>query len=221
MIIAHRGASGSELENSYEAFKMALEMEADAVETDVRKCRFIDKNGKECGRIVLSHDPIDSLEKHKNFLTLKDFLAADFAEWMDLHLEIKEKGIVDEMFALTRAVNFKDHIIYSSAQWTELWKVRRSHKNARIGMLWNQNETKAPKWSTVLVGKILGAESIHLNFHDLDEKTVMYFRKRSFLVYAYTVNTDEEIDKARKLDLDGIFTDYPARAYDVLSRPIQ
>jgi len=224
LIIAHRGAHGAPgtyEENTRDAFQAALEMDADAVETDLRKCQFVDKNGKKCEQIVLSHDPIDNLEKHKNSMTLKDFLSADFAEWMELHLEIKEKDIINEICALTSTVRFKDHIIYSSFKWLELLKLRRKYKRARIGMLWDQVKVKLPNWLVALFANILGAESIHLQFNELTKETVKYFRGKGFLVYAYTVNTEEEIDRARKLDLDGIFTDYPSRAYDVLSRPIQ
>lgn len=201
-------------ENTYVAFDTAYKMDADAVEADLRKCGY-------CGRIVLSHNPIDSLAKHEDSLTLKDFLCADFAEWMDLHFEIKEKDIIDETLALTGKMRFQNHIIYSSFKWLELWELRRKYKRARIGMLWDQTDMKLLKWLVVLCGKIFCAESIHLNFQGLNQKTVMYFRKKGFLVYAFTVNTEEEIDGARKLGLDGIFTDYPSRAHDVLSRPIQ
>ena len=214
LVIAHRGASGREPENSYEAFQTALELEAEAVEADLRKCKY-------CGQIVLSHDRVDVFKKHQNSLTLKDFLSSDFAEWMDLHLEIKEKGIINEIFALTGEVAFKDHIIYSSFRWSELWKIRRKYRRARIGLLWDWAETKLPIWLTAVCGKVLGAESVHLNFENLGKKTVTYFRKKGFLVYAYTVNSVDEIAMARNLGLDGIFTDYPDLARDVLSKPVQ
>ena len=145
LIIAHRGASGREPENSYEAFETALELEADAAEADLRKCGY-------CGRIVLSHDPVDVPEKHRNSFALKDFLSSSFAEWMDLHLEIKEKGIVDEIFALTGKAAFKDHIIYSSFLWDELWRIRRKFRRARIGLLWGQTKLRIPRWLVTACG---------------------------------------------------------------------
>jgi len=46
--IAHRGASGYELENSFAAFDKAVELGVDAIETDVRVTK--DK------KLVLIHD---------------------------------------------------------------------------------------------------------------------------------------------------------------------
>ena len=47
--MAHRGASKVELENTTLAFARALEMGADAVELDVRRCG--------SGELVVHHDP--------------------------------------------------------------------------------------------------------------------------------------------------------------------
>ena len=47
-IIAHRGASGYAPENTMEAFKLAIEMGADAIETDVH----LTKDGE----VVIIHD---------------------------------------------------------------------------------------------------------------------------------------------------------------------
>ncbi|HSO33672.1 MAG TPA: glycerophosphodiester phosphodiesterase family protein, partial [Labilithrix sp.] len=49
MLYAHRGASRELPENTLEAFRLALELGADALETDAHMTRD--------GRIVLSHDP--------------------------------------------------------------------------------------------------------------------------------------------------------------------
>ena len=47
-IIAHRGASGYDFENSMSAFKKAIELKADVIETDVRKTKD--------NVLILSHD---------------------------------------------------------------------------------------------------------------------------------------------------------------------
>jgi glycerophosphoryl diester phosphodiesterase len=50
LICAHRGASAHLPDNSREAFLAAIEMGADAIETDVRR--------DSSGRLVLAHDPV-------------------------------------------------------------------------------------------------------------------------------------------------------------------
>jgi glycerophosphoryl diester phosphodiesterase len=49
MVLAHQGASGHAPSNTLEAFRLAVEMGADAIETDVHMTRD--------GHVVLSHDP--------------------------------------------------------------------------------------------------------------------------------------------------------------------
>src|SRR4029077_8685618 len=48
-VIAHRGASGYEYENSLAAFRRAVTLDADGVELDV--------HGTRDGRLVVHHDP--------------------------------------------------------------------------------------------------------------------------------------------------------------------
>ncbi|MCD6386790.1 MAG: glycerophosphodiester phosphodiesterase, partial [Methanophagales archaeon] len=53
LVIAHRGASREEPENTLRALRRAAECKADAVEVDVRKCK--------SGEIVVIHD--ETLER--------------------------------------------------------------------------------------------------------------------------------------------------------------
>ena len=59
LVIAHRGASAVETENTPSAFRRADEMGADGVETDVRLVPD--------GRLVVAHDPIDDADLVPSF----------------------------------------------------------------------------------------------------------------------------------------------------------
>lgn len=225
LIIAHRGASLAETENTRAAFEAAAEVGADAVETDLRGCRF-------CGRLALSHDAIKKKEQCENTLAFEDFLQIKIqgaylplsdtemflGEKLDLYLEIKESWLIKKVLDMTRELRFRDHIIFSSFKWLELFKFRRRNKRLRIGLLWDQNKIKIPRWFVAFCAKYLGAKSVHLQFEGLSLEDVMYFRTRGFSVYAFTVNKFEDIYLAWQWDLDGIFTDAPAYAREVLSQ---
>src|SRR3989338_282576 len=105
LVIAHRGASGSERENTWEAFRAAYEKRARAIETDVRRCPF-------CKTLKLSHDPISSEQECDTLMNFKDFL--NFGEWMILNVELKERGIAKEVARLVKRLRHKDAITYSS-----------------------------------------------------------------------------------------------------------
>lgn len=213
MIIAHRGGykDSKTEENSWDAFKALEDLETvDVSEADVRRCPFH-------GNLVLSHDPVISKEQCERVLEFKDFLP--FGKWMTLHVELKEKGLVKEAVEMVRALRHKDSVVYSSFLWRELFKVRRRDKRVRLGLLWSLNR-KLPFWVVALVGQILGAESIHVNFNVLNKKNVEYFRRKGFSVYAYTVNSNDDIINAYFLGLDGIFTDYPIKALNLISKII-
>ncbi|OGF61897.1 hypothetical protein A2926_00730 [Candidatus Giovannonibacteria bacterium RIFCSPLOWO2_01_FULL_44_40] len=227
LIIAHRGASASEKENTREAFLAAHELGSDAIETDARRCKF-------CGKLVLSHDPILTEEDCAAALSLEDFLNIKvdgaylplsdekffLGEQIQLHIEIKEKGLVHEILEMTQGLRYRDKIVFSSFLWRELCKIRffeGGRPSARIGFLWESRSEKIPYWAIALAGILLDAESIHVDFSMVNTRLVGYFRERGFSVYAYTVNHHSDIYSAWQLGLDGIFTDRPGYAREILS----
>lgn len=217
LIIAHRGASGTYPENTKEAFLAAAELGARAVETDVRRCV--------CGGLALSHDPVLAYEQCATLLHFKDFLnikisgaylplsAMDvcLGEQLGLYAEIKERGIAEELFKATKDLLYFKNIVFSSFLWKELWTLRRLSARARIGMLWEPEVYKIPKCVVAFLGKFLfRAESIHVDLSMVKEKDfVSYFRKKRFLVYAYTANSYEDAHRAWRIGFDGVFTDVP------------
>lgn len=211
LIIAHRGASGTERENTAAAFQAAFEMGADGIETDVRRCL--------ChGKLKLSHDPILSESECSNCADFFEVLS--FGEWMDeLHLEIKERGLVKEIFGVTKNLRHRRNIVYSSFLWLELLKIWILHPGAKIGLLWDSVEHPWPWLLITIVGKIIGARGIHFNLAALNSDMVAYFRKRGFLIYAYSgkqFSAKSQIALAMFLDLDGVFSDYPAYTKEIL-----
>lgn len=211
LIIAHRGASALARENTLEAFELAEELGAHAVETDVRRC-------PACRNLFLSHDAIRSCREHKFLAHFADFL--DFGQWMELHIELKEKGLLRDVLRLARKEHFFHKIIFSSFLWKELWKLRFMEPAASIALLYGGETQKIPLWAVASSAKLLGAKSIDMDLSLLDKDKVRYFQRRGFKVCAYTANKEEDLIHAYFLGLDGIFTDNLAYAEEVVSRII-
>jgi glycerophosphoryl diester phosphodiesterase len=53
------------------------------------------------------------------------------------------------------------------------------------------------------------------NFHLVDEATVAYCRDKGILIIPWTINEVADMEAMKKLNLDGIITDYPDRALRV------
>lgn len=87
--MAHRGASKVELENTTLAFARALEMGADAVELDVRRCG--------SGELVVHHDPklsdgrtifsVDKRDLPTHIPTLAEALDACGSMWVNIEIK--------------------------------------------------------------------------------------------------------------------------------------
>ena len=211
LIIAHRGASALEKENTLDAFQLAEELGAHAVETDVRRCQA-------CRKLFLSHDAIKSCVEHRFQARFADFL--DFGQRMELHIELKEKNLLRDVLRFTRKVRFFHKIIFSSFLWKELWTLRFLEPAVRIALLYGDGTKKIPMWAAASCAKLLGAEGIDMDLSLLDKDKVRYFQRRGLMVCAYTVNKEEDLIYAHFLGLDGIFTDNPAYAEEVTSRII-
>lgn len=200
-----------EKENTLEAFELAEELGACAVEADVRRC-------PDCRNLFLSHDAINSCGEHKFLARFAEFL--DFGQRMELHIELKAKGLIRDVLKFARKERFFHKIIFSSFLWTELLKLRFLEPAARISLLYGDETKKIPIWAVASCAKLLGAEGIDIDLGLLDKDKARYFQRRGFRVCAYTVNKEEDLIYAHFLGLDGIFTDNPAYAEDVTSRII-
>ena len=95
LVIAHRGVSGDEPENSLPAFRRAIEVGADYVEFDVRRTRD--------GELVVAHDPVRrplaALRERKPHVPTLREVVATCAGQIGLAVELKEPGLEREVLA--------------------------------------------------------------------------------------------------------------------------
>jgi len=219
--IAHRGAKGYEPENTLQAFQKALDLNADGIELDVHL--------SSDGHIIVIHDEtIDRTTNGKGFVNtlslteLKSFLTEDQYEiptlnevfdLMDkkclINIELKGIGTPHKVVALIEEYisdknwNY-EHFIISSFDWNMLQEVHNLNSNIAIGVLTEENIDTA-----LAFAEKIKARAIHPDYQLLNQENTKEIQKKGFLVLPWTVDSDEDIQKIKSYNVDGIISDFP------------
>ncbi|MFA6486434.1 MAG: glycerophosphodiester phosphodiesterase family protein [Candidatus Magasanikbacteria bacterium] len=221
--IGHRAAAGYATENSAQAIKKALELRVNMIEIDVRKCA--------TGELVIFHDKkIDRLTTGSGLISelslseLKSIATPDgqkiltLAEALALirgrslvNLHLKTKNIVRPLMQIiSDAITGKDwsirHFLISSFNAKDLKKIKKIDKRIRVGLLYYRNIL-----SIVRRARKLSAYSVHLHRRLLQKKLIDKLKKYGIKTFIWTLNNDEDIDRARALKVDGVISDFPDR----------
>ncbi|MGB2579790.1 glycerophosphoryl diester phosphodiesterase [Elusimicrobium simillimum] len=205
-IIAHRGASGHQPENTLNAFRYATALGNKFFETDVQMTKD--------GVLVLIHDYKyqgniikDTAQSKLNLTTLKsllDYLPEDAA----LNIEIKNDGGIYPGIetAVMDMLNgygekFKSKIVISSFDYPTLQRVRALDAKIKIGVLMRSFDIDA--------ADALDAYSVNMSKDIVTKKIVKEAHAHGMKVFVYTVNSYSKIVKLDKMGVDGVFSDYP------------
>lgn len=219
--IAHRGAKAYEPENTLAAFQKALELHSDGIELDVHLSA--DEH------IIVIHDEtIDKMTNGKGFVNtlslseLKSFLIdgkhkiPTLKEVFDLvnkkcfiNIELKNadtsKNVVSLIEEYITEKDWKyEHFIISSFDWNALKEVQNLNINIPIGVLTEENIDTA-----LAFAETIKVKAIHPYYHLLNKENVRQIQEKGFLVFPWTANTDEDIQKIKNLKVNGIITDFP------------
>jgi glycerophosphoryl diester phosphodiesterase len=214
-IIAHRGASGYEYENSRAAFRRAIMLDADGVELDVHATRD--------GGIVVHHDPevpgfgpiaqmtlaearqvrirngeslpllaeiLDLMQDREVWVEVKSLPAAHDCKL----LEILDAGPAPQRYA----VHSFDHRIVH-----RLGEVR---PGLRRGIL-----LTAYLQDPISVMRSVGASTLWQEWQLVDQELVTRVHDAGGKVIAWTVNEIGDLDRMVRLGVDGLCGNYPDR----------
>lgn len=203
LVIAHRGAGGYAPENTLQAFALACDMGAKAVEFDVHQSPE--------GRLYVSHDPLKDLRKAPGLEEVLELLGPS----VEIHAEIKEggrrySGIEKRLLEALKKKGVFENSVVSSFDHPTLSRVRELSSKARIGYL----AGRVSLGQALEDVKAMKAESVHLSLSQCSAQWVGEFRRRKVPVYVYTVNGEVDLRRVQGLGVEGIFSDYP----DILSR---
>jgi glycerophosphoryl diester phosphodiesterase len=231
--IAHRGASAHAPENTLASFRLAVEMGAKYIETDLQLTRdakivamhdaTVDRTTNGRGRISkMSLVELRGLDAGVKFLsvdgksykgervpTLDEIL--DFARTADVtfYLELKDTqgwGFEQSLVGTLRRADALNRVVIISFDAKALSTVKRIAPELTTGFL-------CEKPSTQLIEKAIaiGAKQFMPRGDRINPELVSAAHLAKLLVVVWTVNELEDMRTLMALGVDGIISDYPDR----------
>lgn len=224
-VIAHRGASGSVLENTIQAFEKAVEAGSDWIELDVRLLKdgtlavFHDASlMRLAGRpdriesMTGKHLPDVSIGRGMKIPTLEEVFKR-FAGRIPLIVEAKTRyrgrgrRLPERLLEVIHRHDVADRVLVSSFHVPLLAELRDRSPEIRLGLLVHR---ESPALITRM-GMELAVHSIHAHRSAVKRAWVSRVQARGLKVYVYTVNKEKEMRHFKELGVDGLFTNFPER----------
>ncbi|MBQ7147620.1 MAG: glycerophosphodiester phosphodiesterase [Pseudobutyrivibrio sp.] len=240
LVWAHRGASGYLPENTLPAFEKAVELGADGIELDIHKTRD--------GQLVVIHDEkIDrtsngkgqikdyTLEelrrynynathpecRHADIPTMREVFELIKPTDLQINIEIKTgivfyDGIEADILAMTKEFGMEDRVIYSSFNHYSVMKIKELDPTARTGFLYMDGTLNMPEY-----GKEHGVEALHPAFYNVQYPNfVERAHELGLKINTWTVNSKQYMKMACDMGLDGIITNYPDVALQIVNSQV-
>lgn len=215
--IGHRGAKGYEPENTLGSFQKAIELQVDGIELDVHLSadnqlvviHDATINRTTNGKGAVKNHTAAELQKHQIPTLTNVFDLVDKRCWINIELKGKgtAKPVVELIEEYIREKNWAyDQFIISSFKGEFLEEVAALNPNIPIGVL-----TETDLDSAITFAKKIKAKAIHPDFALLTHNNTAVLQKQGFLVFPWTVNKRNDIQKIKTYEVNGIITDFPDR----------
>lgn len=238
VIFAHRGACAHAPENTLASFRLACQVGAPAIELDAKLSAD--------GQVVVIHDPtVDrTTDGHgkvaeMTLAQLKELNAAhkfndrysgepiptleevfeEFGSQLYINVELTNytsprDQLVEKVAALVKRFNLVDRVIFSSFHPMNLRQIRQLLPDAQVGILALEGEKG--KMARGWVGRMFSPHVVHPFLKDVDDAFLKAQHSRGRRVHVWTVNEPEDLRRLFRLGVDGVFTDDPKLAAEVL-----
>ncbi len=239
LVFAHRGYSSQAPENTVVAFRAALDVGVDGVELDVQL--------SSDGELVVIHDESLKRTTNGSGMvcqhTLAELKALDAGSWFaprfvgvqiptvgevldlleprpDLQINIELKtgvipypGIEEKVVRTVLEKGFAHRVIISSFNHYTLLVIKALAPQLPIGLLYAANLIRPWDYATTV-----GAEALHPQHHGISKEMVADCRQAGRRVNVWTVDQEPDLKRCVELGVDGIITNYPERAREVIDR---
>ncbi|MEM8830329.1 MAG: glycerophosphodiester phosphodiesterase [Cyanobacteria bacterium P01_G01_bin.19] len=219
LCIGHRGAMGHEPENTLLSIRKAIELGVDAIEIDLYNVedRLVAIHDRDLSRTTNGKGYIDdcsfeylrSLDagKGERVPTLKEVLATVDRQ-VRINLELKGSNTAELaadsiLECLNQGWRDQDFVV-SSFNHYELNQFKKLAPNIDIGML-----IYGLPWRYIDLAKELGSNVVVCGLDYVNSRQVENIHQEELQVWVYTVNRPQDINAMQKLQVDGIFTNYP------------
>lgn len=239
-IYAHRGASKYAPENTMPAFQLALDMNADGIETDVQ----LTKDGVP----ILIHD--EKLKRtttgsgYVKDYTLEELQQLDAGSWFDatftgtklitleqllqwikptsllLNLELKNnvidyENLEEKVYNLVVSYDMLHRTVFSSFNKDSVSRLHKIDPHAEVAYLTSKKIRRLKHFLTTI-----GASSIHAKYRLLNTDFVSECKRHKLNLRVYTVNKPFSIVRCYQLGCTAIFTDVPDVAYQLMQKAL-
>lgn len=235
LVYGHRGFPLEAPENTIPSFLLAREAGAFGVEMDVH----MTKDGE---LVVIHDDKLDRTTTGTGYVSQRTWAEVrqldagqKFSErWrgvrvpslrevltqvkgVNYYVEVKHgsrfyPGIEERLLEILEETGTKDLTQVISFDLESLSRLRQMDSSLTLGLLTCNNVKHA-----LLLADKIGVNWIQAEFGLLDRELVDMAHGRGYRVATWTVNTEEEVMKAREMGVDSITTDDPRMAIRVLS----
>ncbi|MBS4027847.1 MAG: hypothetical protein KGZ58_04330 [Ignavibacteriales bacterium] len=244
LVVAHRGCSSSFPENTLPAFRRAIEVGADMIEMDIQ-CSSDGKvlvfHDHRVNRVT------DGRGKVSTF-TLKELQGLDAGSWFDkrfageqipllrdvfkmtqgqiqLNIEVKSYGndakynfIVEKSIKLAKEFGMENDILFTSFDHNLLREFFEYDPNIHRGVLYDAR--RHAKKSPTLLCKLAFSETFVCDIKVLKKSLLNDARKSNLLVAVYSVESEDDFERAMKADVDFIISDRPEQVLRWLGRSV-
>lgn len=220
--IAHRGASGLKPENTLSAFRKALDFNIDMIECDARALkggevviihdRKVNRttNGKgKIGRMTFGDIKSLEISRGEKIPTLDEVLDL-VNRRVKVNIEIKGRYAVEPVASIIEKWLKKgwkpEDFLVSSFNYSTLKRFKSFHPEIKLAL----NSSKK-SFLKLKLAERLQAFSVNLKFKAANHNFIKKAQKRGLKVLVWTVNEEKDIERAKSMKVDGIFSDYPSK----------
>jgi glycerophosphoryl diester phosphodiesterase len=233
LVIAHRGASSRAPENTLEAFRLAAEMGAHAIELDAKLSAD--------GQVIVFHDPtlerLTGVEGRPGLRTFAELRRLDVGAWKgaafrgariplleEVFLGVDERllinveltnyftpkdGLVDAVVALVRTLGMDGRVLFSSFFRRNLARAKRLAPDIPCGHLVGPTPLAV---RDLFGGVPVATEAIHPYLACATPGLVRRTHRAGRRVFVFTVNDPVRLRAMWRRGVDGVITDDPETA---------
>ena len=215
VLIAHRGASNYEPENTLASFEKAVELGAKVIEFDVRKTldnelvvihdskldRTTNEKGPVSGKTLPELKKVDA-GKGMRIPTVREILSI-FKGGVKFVVEIKEEDTEEQLIELARELDVADDIIFVSFKKKILKKIKLLDPNLKTGLI------TVFGYNCVENASVLGCCAVATSNLFVTSKNIRKAHSNGLLFFCWTVNNKSRCITLKEMGVDGVITDIP------------
>ena len=219
-VCAHRGASLTFKENTLEAFTHAVALGSDWIELDVWLASD--------GNVVVHHDQTVGTDLHIQEATVEDLpndvpllgtaVEACAGAHMNIELKVSEstltQKLVDSVLDVIGSASHDKQFLLSSFNRDVLEYARAASPTVQLGFLTIGDFKERKDFLQGL--KLSGFQSVHPHHLAVDEDFVVASHEYGLEVNVWTVNDEDRMEELIGFGVDGIITDVPDVALEVV-----